>query len=195
MTATVHISEQLPRERLLELLDYCPRTGAFTWKYRPDRDARWNERFAGKPAGGVYANGYRYICIDFVTYKATRLAWVIMTGYEPPLCVDHINGITTDDRWENLRGATKSQNGANRPKQKNNTSGFKGVSWHSRAKCWVAKIKCRGTHYHLGCFGTAEEASSAYRSASLKLFGEFSQESRATFNKRGAAPFSSEGRR
>jgi hypothetical protein len=66
--------------------------------------------------------------------------------------IDHRNGDGLDCRKENLRFATVSQNGANRGKQRNNTSGFKRVSWQKDCQRWRAKIKVRGSQIHLGLF-------------------------------------------
>jgi hypothetical protein len=85
--------------------------------------------------------------------------------------VDHINGDTLDNRRENLRICGQLQNSYNRTSQKNNTSGFKGVS-ELRGK-FVAYIAYNGKQRHIGCFDTAAEAASAYDEAALKFHGEF----------------------
>lgn len=92
------------------------------------------------------------------------------------LFTDHINGDKLDNRRSNLRIATRSQNSWNSKKlRKHNTSGFKGVSWHKRNQMFHAEIRAFGKHYHLGNFKTAEEASSAYKDASIRLHGEFAR--------------------
>lgn len=87
--------------------------------------------------------------------------------------LDHKNNITKDCRKENLRPATRSQNGQNQPAFINNTSGFKGVNFHKGSKKWHARIRANGTRYHLGDFNSAEEAHEAYKKAAVKYFGEF----------------------
>jgi hypothetical protein len=89
--------------------------------------------------------------------------------------VDHINSDTLDNRRENLRVATQSQNQSNRGKQSNNTSGFKGVCWSSSSKKWLAAIRVNGKRYHLGLANTPEEAHELYKKACLEFFGEFSR--------------------
>ena len=84
-------------------------------------------------------------------------------------CVDHIDRNIINNKVENLRWCSRQQNQMNRDKQKNNTSGFKGVSYNKQNQKWLAKIQNK----HLGYYETAEEASHVYQEASKKLFGEF----------------------
>jgi len=84
---------------------------------------------------------------------------------------DHINGDPLDNCRCNLRPATFSQNGCNRGKQKNNTSGHTGVSW-KRGKWW-AYLRVKKKYLHLGYFDDLKEAACAYDEAALKYHGEF----------------------
>ncbi|WP_261540538.1 HNH endonuclease [Burkholderia multivorans] len=76
--------------------------------------------------------------------------------------VDHINGNKLDNRKENLRICTNTQNAWNRGAQCNNRSGFKGVSWFKRDRKWVARIRVAGKYKHLGYYFTLEEAHEVY---------------------------------
>ena len=90
----------------------------------------------------------------------------------PSMDIDHKNEIKDDNRFENLRLATESQNAAHRSKKnKNNKSGYKGVHWCGN-KC-RAEIMKDGKLYHIGYFITAEEAHEAYKNKARDLFGEF----------------------
>lgn len=89
--------------------------------------------------------------------------------------VDHINGNGLDNRRENLRLATASQNQQNRGKQQNNTCGVKGVYWDKQHKRWRARIWCNGQSIHIGFFTTLEEAAAAYCVKARELFGEFAR--------------------
>ena len=87
--------------------------------------------------------------------------------------VDHINGDKTDNRRENLRLANKSQNGANRSKQKGCSSEYKGV--YKPTKKWRATIMVNGKRIHLGYFIDEMDAASAYDEAAMEHFGDFAK--------------------
>lgn len=87
--------------------------------------------------------------------------------------VDHINHDTLDNRKANLRLCSRSQNLANTPKYRTNTSGFKGVSRARGANRWVASIMVNGAKQRLGIFDDPAEAARAYDNAARDGFGEF----------------------
>jgi hypothetical protein len=89
--------------------------------------------------------------------------------------VDHDNGNRLDNRRENLRPATKSQNMSNRGPFLNNKSGFKGVCWHKRRQKWIAQIHVSGKRTHLGYFDDPIAAARAYDAAALELHGAFAR--------------------
>lgn len=88
--------------------------------------------------------------------------------------VDHINGVTLDNRRANLRLATKSQNAANRRKKKPSTSSqYLGVTWHTLRGKWAARITVNWEHRHLGLYVDEREAALAYDRAARQYRGEF----------------------
>lgn len=91
--------------------------------------------------------------------------------------VDHINGNTLDNRKENLRVCTRSQNSANSRKYRLQaaTSKYKGVSFYTRYNKWVASIKAQGKQHFLGYFSEEKEAAIAYNRAALNLHGQFAR--------------------
>jgi transposase len=89
--------------------------------------------------------------------------------------VDHINGNTLDNRKNNLRLCTESENAFNRGKSKTNTSGYKGVSWNKHLKKWNATICKKEKNIHLGYYNTPQEAHAAYCEAAKTLHGEFAR--------------------
>jgi hypothetical protein len=98
----------------------------------------------------------------------------LMAGEE--LTGDHGEaGETLNNTDENLRRATRSQQVINRRRGRNNTSGYKGVSWHKASGKWRASIRVDGRQIHLGLFDTPELAYAAYCAAAIKYHGEFAR--------------------
>lgn len=156
------------------VLYYDPLSGVFTWLPRKIKRG-CNAHMTGKRAGRVGTNGYRDICIFGRRFREHRLAWLLMTNSMPREEIDHINGEKTDNRWSNLRAATRIQNMHNRGIRSTNTSGFKGVTWSKSKSKWVAQIVSNGKFHFLGHFLTKEKAHSAYQSASERLHREFAR--------------------
>jgi hypothetical protein len=150
----------LTQERLKELLSYDPETGVFVWVKQVSSRA-----LLGGVAGSNRRDGYRRIKIDRAEFLTHRLAWLYMTGAFPPNETDHINMDKSDNRFFNLRAVTHSENQHNKGKQKNNKSGFKGVSYYKQTQKWYAAIKLNAVKKSLGYFLTPEEASAAYLAA------------------------------
>lgn len=150
-------------ERANELLRYDEKTGKLFW-----RVARSNIK-AGSVAGYVNKrNGYSYVGIDGKSHLAHRIVWLMVRGCWPAAGIDHIDGNPSNNRLENLREATWSDNQQNKGIQSDNKSGFTGVIWHKRHNKWQAYIKIDGKQKHLGLFDTKEDAAEAYAEAKAK---------------------------
>lgn len=165
----------LTAEYLRSILHYDPETGIFVWKMRPitrPHDKTWNARFAGTVAGATNNHGYAQIHITNAIYGSQRLAWLWMTGEWPAEQIDHRNGRKGDNRWCNIREATRAQNMHNVGIQRHNTSGYKGVSFHKGDRKWRARHWKDGRYVFVGNFDTPEEASAAYQAA-IAYRGEY----------------------
>lgn len=110
--------------------------------------------------------------LTFVKRKALLLHKLIAGNVEFE-AVDHINGDKLDNRNENLRACTLSQNQWNRKKNKNNASGVPGVSYSVQNKGWVAQIMHKKQRYYLGTHPTKEEAIKARKEAEQKYRKDF----------------------
>lgn len=159
-----------PQAVLRERLHYDPETGVFRW-----RSVTNNRMAADGTAGWVRDRGYIRISLEYRTYYAHRLAWLYVHGAPVPPIIDHIDGNPSNNRIANLRAATHPQNIANARRRRDNTSGFKGVSWHSQTRKWLAQIGRGGKTYHLGLFETPELAHQAYCAAATRLFENFAR--------------------
>lgn len=157
----------LTQEKLKQAYSYDPQTGIFI-------RLRSHNRPAGTEAGHVTDRGYICVHINGRSYRAHRLAWLYMTGAMPPsnMDIDHINGIRTDNRFANLRLATRSENIANSKKYKSNSTGFKGVFKDKNR--WRVQMTVNGRKIGKGSYKTPEQAYEAYCKAAKEYFGEFS---------------------
>lgn len=99
----------------------------------------------------------------------------IRMGIDTSQNIDHKDGNILNNQRENLRSATKSQNQANSKIRKDNSSGYKGVSFYRNYRKWVAQIRVKGRNMILGYFSTPEEAALTYDKAARKFFGEFAK--------------------
>lgn len=88
-------------------------------------------------------------------------------------CVDHINGNKLDNRRENLRYCSLTENNRNLKTRKNNSSGYKGIYWHKKAAKWFCGIQVDKNHISLGLYTNLLDAAYAYNQAAIKYFGEF----------------------
>jgi len=94
---------------------------------------------------------------------------------EPGQEVDHANGNPLDNRKRNLRVCSRVQNASNIKRRKDNSSGYKGVSFMASRRRWRARISVARREHHLGLFDTAEEAAHAYNKAAVAMHGEFAR--------------------
>lgn len=155
-------------ERVRIVIHYDPDSGAFTWA----APHKMCNRRAGQPAGGT-GGKYRRVTIDGYRYYAHSIAWIYMMGVWPDGEVDHIDGDPKNTKWGNLRLGSKSMNMRNTRKRKNNTSGYKGVSFCRMTGRWLAGIIADGAYSFLGRHDSPEAAHQAYREAAVRLHGEY----------------------
>jgi hypothetical protein len=161
-------TRRIPAGRLRECFDYSPDTGVLTWKISPSFGVRAGD-VAGRPNSTCY--GYGSVGLAGGAYRTHRIIWCWMTGEWPVNEIDHINLDRGDNRWINLREASRSQNQANRRASVNNKSGIKGV--HFADNRWVSQITVNRKKVYLGCFRTLGAAHAAYVAAVQKYHGEF----------------------
>lgn len=183
----------LPVDLILESLeiDLSSSTG-LRWKARPEHHFKnkrgqkiFNGNFSTKEAGCLKENNetdkYFILMINGRMYRNHRIVYFLSTGIDPiGFEVDHIDNNGLNNRPENLRLATHTDNQRNRGKPSNNTSGKKGVFYAKQVGKWCAQITINGRKFALGYFDDVELASRTYEQAAKEAFGGFYREGQAT---------------
>lgn len=151
------------------VIEYDPKTGLFR-RIRHLGGKRNTEWFGGSPH-----SGYRRVQVCGQQHLSHRVAWLLMTGSWPEFEIDHIDGHKANNRWANLRRATRFLNNQNMRKARaGNPTGVLGVSYDARfVDPYVARICHNRQRVYLGRFATLEEAEAAYLKAKRKLHQGF----------------------
>ena len=156
-------------ERILlirELFSYNDQNGEVSYKSRyfgpnpSPRQKQWNTRFTGKICGYLSQGYIRCSAFGKVEFYAHQIAFALMSNFIPEE-VDHINLCRSDNKWSNLRAATRQENACNCRKRKTNKSGLKGVSWSKSNSRWRMDFENKGVRY-CGYYNSAVEAYEAY---------------------------------
>ena len=158
---------ELTHETIRHIFDY--KDGHLIWKNPPHKKGPARP---GMVAGCRDVLGYWRIGISGRREYAHRLIWLWHHG-EMPKVIDHINNDKGDNRIENLRVCTRSQNQMNVPLLNCNTSGIKGVGWAKHMNKWRAFVGILGRSKHIGYYDTKEEAAEAAKAVRLQLHKEF----------------------
>jgi hypothetical protein len=160
---------------LRNLIAYDPDTGEMTWLPRvldlfatKRHCSVWNAKYAGKMVGSPSKNGYLVTSINNKTFYMHRIAWEIMTGNKADIA-DHIDGNRTNNRFNNLRNVSATDNARNAGIQTHRGTGVMGVRI-ARSGRFVAHIRNGEKQHHLGTFNNIEDAKAA-RIKAIKHFG------------------------
>lgn len=164
------MSAKIDPRRALEVLRYEPDTGHVFWRtdIRAGKNNWLLKARADERAGFASSFGYVALSIGGKRTSVHRFAWLQMTGAWPEHDIDHINGDRADNRWGNLRAATRAQNMQNlKGPHKDSATGFLGVE--RKRERFAARICIEGKKHSLGVFDTAELAHAAYIKAKREI--------------------------
>jgi hypothetical protein len=142
-------------EELRALLLYDEQTGLFTNRVKRKK------AHVGQPAGSTKRSGYVRLVIGGRDYAAHRLAWLYVHGQWPTSMLDHINGVRSDNRIENLREVSPVVNAENRHRP-GGSNPYVGVTFHKQTGKWQSMAKVNGKTLYLGLHTTPEAARASY---------------------------------
>ena len=141
--------------------------------YEPSTGYIYNNLRPNIPLQAINSGGYVTVKVFNSCYVAHRLAFLYMTGEFPAGEVDHINGIRSDNRWCNLRIASKSDNRCNIKAHSNNKLGIKGIHFNKLERKYKTQVRKQGYKTITGTFETLEEAIAFVQDSRAKLHKEF----------------------
>ena len=128
----------------------------------------------GKVAGSLKRNGYKLVKHKGVFTGAHRIIFFLRHGFFPEM-VDHIDGNVSNNSIENLRAATRSQNGMNSRRYSSNTSGYRNV--YKDKHSFTVRLKVNGKLKSLGNYEDIELAGLVAEEARAKFHGQFAHQS------------------
>lgn len=138
---------------------------------RLQKDGTRKEIFTGKDRGGYHRS---YGLNTYPENMRSRLVWFAVNGPIPEgMEINHKNHDRADDRIENLELVTRAENNRYRNKQKNNTTGYKGVSWYKEQNKFKTEIRVNRKKKYLGFYACPIEAARVYDKAAREHFGRF----------------------
>jgi hypothetical protein len=159
---SLNCSDSAFLNKISALLRYDAGSGKFFWLHSRGRAK------AGKESGMEWSTGYIKVTIFGKHHLAHRLAWLFCHGEFPSFDIDHINGIKTDNRIENLRPALRFENQQNQRASKKSQTGIRGVYPTSTPNKWDVRIKHLKKYIHIGRYGSIDEAVNARLAAEKK---------------------------
>lgn len=146
----------LTQEIVRDMFDYRE-DGNLVRRYSTMGNGNCAGRIVGRIPDGTRSNRYRTTTVKGQHWCVHKLIYLYHHGVVPEQ-LDHINCDTTDNRIENLRVASSSQNMCNRRLFSNSTSGHKGVSWHKAQARWFVYVDVRKKRKNIGYFDDLELA-------------------------------------
>lgn len=135
------------------------------------KTGQWKGKVGDEAGTSTRKDGRRIIQVCGKRFFTHQIVWLMFHDSLPDTTIDHKDRDCTNNKIENLRSATRSEQQVNKRLSSQNTSGYRGVSFRKqvKAKPWRATVG----DIHLGYYATAEEAARAYDEKALEVYGEF----------------------
>lgn len=165
---TTSIGGTTLQEKFNEAFEY--KEGSLFWKV-----GNTNAIKIGQEVGTEFPRGYRRVSLAGKIYTVHRVIWTMFHGTPPKeIHIDHINGNASDNKIENLRLATNSQNCCNRRMKPNNT-GIKNVSFIKECQKYRVALQANKKRKFFGYYEDLELAEFVALEARNKYHGEFAR--------------------
>ena len=155
----------ITQDQVKDLFDY--RDGELYWKVATSKRIK-----IGDKVKSLGSDGYLRGTINGKKYANHRIIFLMFNGYLPKK-VDHRDNNPLNNRIGNLREATVPQNAHNSKKPITNTSGVKGVVWHTQAKKWQVQLQVNGVHKYFGQYHDIDVAKFIAETMRYKYHGQF----------------------
>lgn len=157
----------LTKDYLHQIFEY--RDGFLYWKIKVGGMS------PGDKAGSTSVNnGRTHVQIKRKFYKVHRIIFMMFYGYIPKE-IDHADTNESNNKIENLREATSSQNNYNQKLRKDNTSGIKGVTWDKSRQKWHVQVVVNKKPVFQARFDDLELAELVAQEARDKYHGKFAR--------------------
>ena len=162
------MSYHIPKKPSQELIDHL----MANYTYDRDKGQVFNNRM-GKPALGLTNKGYQYVVSylnnKHLVHRAHHVVWFFEYGEWPTSCMDHIDGVKTNNHYTNLRLVTNRENTQAYYKSQKTSSPYQGVYWRKDRKKFYVHIMVKNKQTHIGAFTCELEAARAYDKALVGL--------------------------
>jgi hypothetical protein len=145
------------------------KNGVLYWKNRAA-----NLKHYDNQVGHLEKTGYYRTCFKNKRILNHRIIFLMFYGYMPPL-IDHIDGNKLNNKIENLREATKSQNSINKKTRCDSLTGIKGVILYKRNNKYAVKVSVNKKPKHFGYFDDIEMAELVAIEVRDKYHGKFAK--------------------